>query len=570
LEEKRYKKNRSIVTRVSVTVGILILICSGGILYYYTNRNTGLYRHEMELYARQIGRLAATTIVENLSMEDSYAVARDMSAFISRFQDVARIEVKSKDGKSLFVYKNKADKRKTVSASADVIMMNEKLGTVTVSYPYGDFLSDTRERRFESITEMAAELILKDMKQDSMGPAANKLSEFFREKQNILFVSLLDENGSVVFSEPPTKELQKKYKIKIIEENTANPDSPFNKSDGMAGDIHYTQHEKLLFDPDGEYGVLKIGYGTNDFFREKKKLSLQLAAIIALFVIGSVGLAIAFSFRLTRPILYLARIARKIGEGFLDEPVVVKTGGDELEALGNAMNEMIHGLKERNLVKDTFSRYVTSQVAEELLNNPDALGLGGKKQFVTILFSDIRGFTSFSENFPPEEVVEHLNEYLSAMVGIVFKHEGTLDKFIGDAIMVIFGAPMTREDDAIRAMRTALEMREKLAELNAKWERQGKKPFEIGIGINSGEVIAGNIGDIRRMEYTVIGDNVNLASRIESLTKDFGVPIIISRSAYKLVEDFVEVKNLESVNVKGKEARVEIYALIGLKARGKE
>ncbi len=567
MEPKRYKKRRSIVTKVSVTVGLLILICSGGIHYYYIVRNAGLYRHETELYARQIALLAATTISEDMAIEDADGVARKMAAFVGRFQDIARIEVKSKDGKSLFVFENKQEKRQTVSASAAVVMamVNEKLGTVSVTYPYGDFLSDTRERRFESITEMAAELILSDMKQDNLGPAANKLKEFFKEKQNILFVALLYENCSVILSDPPARELKTKYGIKKIEEVATTPDTPFRRSDGSAGDFRYTQHEKLLFDPDGEYGVLKIGYSTGEFLREKKKLSLQLVIIIIVFVAVAVGLAISFSFRLTRPILYLARIARKIGEGFLDEPASVKTGGDELEALGDAMNEMVKGLKERNLVKDTFSRYVTSQVAEELLKNPEALSLGGKKQFVTVLFSDIRGFTNFSENFAPEEVVEHLNEYLSAMVDIVFKHEGTLDKFIGDAIMVVFGAPKPHADDAIRAVRTALEMREKLAELNAKWQQQHKKSFEIGIGINSGEVIAGNIGDIRRMEYTVIGDNVNLASRIESLTKDTGAPIIISRSTYQLVKDQVDARELQSMNVKGKSEPVQIYELIGLK-----
>ncbi len=403
------------------------------------------------------------------------------------------------------------------------------------------------------------------MRQDNMGPASDSLRKLVEDKRDVLFISILDENGTVIFTDPPVETLRKKYDIKDVEETHTTPEAPLKIMDAISRGAHYQQHERLLFNTEGEYGFLKIGYSTNAFLAEKTRMTWQLGTAVFLFVLFSVGLVIWFSFRITRPILYLALIARKIGEGKLDEKVIVKTGGDELEALGDAMNDMVKGLKERDLVKDTFARYVTIQVAEELLNNPESLALGGKKQYVTVLFSDIRGFTSFSENFPPEQVVEHLNEYFSSMVDVVFKNEGTLDKFIGDAIMAVFGAPIQRPDDALRAVRTALEMRERLAALNKRWLQQGKKPFEIGIGLNSGEAIAGNIGDMRRMEYTIIGNNVNLASRLESLTKDIGAPIIISESTYRLVEDSVEARKLKSTLVKGINEPVMIYELIGMK-----
>ncbi|HOX28550.1 MAG TPA: adenylate/guanylate cyclase domain-containing protein, partial [bacterium] len=207
-------------------------------------------------------------------------------------------------------------------------------------------------------------------------------------------------------------------------------------------------------------------------------------------------------------------------------------------------------------------RYVTKQVADEIIRNPNAVSLGGKKQMVTVLFSDIRGFTVFSEKYAPEEVVARLNEYLSAMVDVIFENEGTLDKFIGDAVMAVFGSPIAHDDDPLRAVKTALDMQRRLNGLNEKWTSEGREPLVIGIGINTGEVIAGNIGDMRRMEYTVIGDNVNLASHIEGLTKNFNCPILMSASTYELVKDKVVAKNLGSVSMKGKLREVEIYELL--------
>ena len=221
--------------------------------------------------------------------------------------------------------------------------------------------------------------------------------------------------------------------------------------------------------------------------------------------------------------------------------------------------------KEKRWIKKSFSQYFSPSVMDQILNNPAALALGGQKMNVTIMFSDIRSFTSISENMKPEEVVAFLNEYLGRMVEIVFKHDGTLDKFIGDAVMAIWGAPIPHKDHHKKAVECAIEMIEEVEKLNAKWISEGKKPIKIGIGLNSGDVNIGNIGSDQKKEYTVIGDSVNLASRLEGINKEFKTVIIISENTYAFVKDSIEAEHLGGVQVKGKEKVVDIYGVFGHK-----
>jgi adenylate cyclase len=226
---------------------------------------------------------------------------------------------------------------------------------------------------------------------------------------------------------------------------------------------------------------------------------------------------------------------------------------------------MIKGLKDRDFIKDTFGRYVSKQVAEAILNG--RLELGGERKRATVLISDIRNFTAISEKFPPEEVVDFLNEYFSEMVSVVIKYEGTLDKFIGDALLAVFGAPIAHPDDAKRAVFAALEMQEKLKEFNKKRVKKGKNEIRIGIAVHTGNLVAGNIGSEVRMEYTVIGDTVNLTSRLEPLNKQFGTQILISESTYSEVKDDIEVREIPAVELRGKEEKVKIYDVLGKKSK---
>jgi len=223
--------------------------------------------------------------------------------------------------------------------------------------------------------------------------------------------------------------------------------------------------------------------------------------------------------------------------------------------------------RQRLFVKRAFQQYVPEGVVKNIIANPALLRFGGDRKELTILFSDVRGFTTYSERHEPEKVVEILGEYLTRMVDVVFKNEGTLDKFIGDAVMAIFGSPVPQTDHALRACKTAVGMMAELKALREKWAQEGRDPFAIGIGINTGEVIVGNLGSVQRFDYTVIGDPVNLAARLESLNKEFpqASGIIISDFTYALVKDQVDARPLGEVKVKGKDRPVIAYELLGMK-----
>jgi adenylate cyclase len=197
-----------------------------------------------------------------------------------------------------------------------------------------------------------------------------------------------------------------------------------------------------------------------------------------------------------------------------------------------------------------------------MLKDPSKLKLGGDKKDLTVLFSDIRGFTTISEKLTPEDLVHLLNEYLTAMTNLVFKYDGLLDKYMGDAIMAVYGAPLDQPDHAVRACRTALDMMEELKKLQKKWADEGRPAFDIGIGINSGDMVVGNMGSDMRFDYTVMGDMVNLGSRLEGINKEYGTNIVISEYTYAAIKDVLFCRELDSVRVKGKKLPVKIYELL--------
>ncbi|HDH01700.1 MAG TPA: adenylate/guanylate cyclase domain-containing protein, partial [Nitrospirae bacterium] len=231
--------------------------------------------------------------------------------------------------------------------------------------------------------------------------------------------------------------------------------------------------------------------------------------------------------------------------------------------------------KKAREIRRMFSSYVTERVVNELIKNPDLARLGGERKEITVLFSDIMGFTRFSEGHAPEEVVAMLNEYLGAMTEVIFKWEGTLDKFVGDEIVAFWGAPLEQKDHAGLAVRCALDMVGRLEELQRKWKSEGKPVLDAGIGINTGEVVVGNIGaEGKKMDYTVIGDHVNVGARIETLTRKYNTHILITEFTLNRIGDLLttdslyrthtSIKGLERVIVKGKERPVEIYEVKSL------
>jgi adenylate cyclase len=226
--------------------------------------------------------------------------------------------------------------------------------------------------------------------------------------------------------------------------------------------------------------------------------------------------------------------------------------------------------KQSRQIRAMFSSYVTERLVSEMIKNPEMAKLGGEKREITVLFSDVQGFTTYSENHEPEEVVAILNEYLGEMTRIILKWEGILDKFIGDAIVVFWGAPMKQEDHAERAVRCALEMQRRLNDLKASWEAAGREPLRSGIGINTGDAIVGNIGaEGEKMDYTVIGDHVNLGARVEGLTRRYDVPILITEYTVDRLRPAItdgsltglEINGLERVIVKGKDTPVGVFSI---------
>jgi adenylate cyclase len=222
--------------------------------------------------------------------------------------------------------------------------------------------------------------------------------------------------------------------------------------------------------------------------------------------------------------------------------------------------------REKRQVRTAFQHYLAPSVLEDMVKNPDKLKLGGEKRELTVFFSDIRGFTTISERLPADELARLLNEYLTPMSNIVFAHQGTLDKYMGDAIMAFWGAPMEQPDHAMRACTAAVEMLKTLDELRAQWRAAGRPDIQIGIGLNSGPMSVGNMGSNMFFNYTVMGDNVNLGSRLEGTNKAYGTKIIISEFTYAKVKGQVASRELGSVRVKGKKLPVGIYELRGIGA----
>lgn len=284
--------------------------------------------------------------------------------------------------------------------------------------------------------------------------------------------------------------------------------------------------------------------------------------ITVLILILSIVVGYLFAKTLTNPIRRLVMASKHIEKGhFLLD--LKASSNDELGTLTSSFIDMGKGLDEREKMKDALGKFVNTEIADMVLEGN--LALGGQRSHGAIFFSDIRSFTAISEKLEPEEVVEFLNEYLTVMVECVEKTHGVVDKFIGDALMAIWGTPVHHGNDTENAINGALMMREALSLFNHGRGGDKKPLIQIGCGINTGPVIAGQIGSMNRMEYTVIGDAVNLASRIEGLNKPFGTDILISLDSYVLVKDIFNVEAMDLIKVKGKTEAQQIFAVLGRK-----
>jgi len=335
--------------------------------------------------------------------------------------------------------------------------------------------------------------------------------------------------------------------------------TPFHDADYMGVEIHANVIDNILHSEQPGRGFIARGY------REE---AIDLAFIVAF------GLGLGYWFGRTKPmmatlgaIVSLFIFAWIVYFGFAHYGMwlsfVVPSGTLVANYAAITSFRMIFEEREKRKVRKMFGLYLSPGVITLIEKDPKKyLGQGGESKELTVMFSDIRSFTSISEGLTPDQLVRLLNEYLGEMTDILFKRWGTLDKYIGDAMMGFWGSPYPQEDHALRACACALDMRARLQELNMKWELQGQKPLAIGIGINTGEVNVGNMGSLLRFQWTVMGDPVNLASRLEGITKDYRVQCVVSESTYRATKEHYTFREIDRIRVKGKTLPVTIYELL--------
>ncbi len=343
----------------------------------------------------------------------------------------------------------------------------------------------------------------------------------------------------------------------------------------MNSDITISQITEDLQDhakTDIQGAYAKTNFGLTIFSETPKELILGPSRIakqesfywLGIILSASFFLVFVFSTTITNPIEKLQKLTEEIADGNFEVSAASEIkSNDELGDLAVAFDNMTLGLKERDKIKNVMNKFHGSAVADELINSE--VEKKGTRKDCVIYFSDIRGFTDFSERHDAEEVVEMLNDYFEIMVGIIIKHGGVVDKFIGDAIMAVWGAPSGTDRDPQNAVKACLEMREALVHFNEKRLSEGKEEIRVGMGLHMGDVISGTLGSSERMEFTVIGDNVNMAARIEASTKAFGADVLLSQELAETVEEEYIIKKAGGVEVKGKSQQLYLYTLHGYK-----
>jgi len=286
------------------------------------------------------------------------------------------------------------------------------------------------------------------------------------------------------------------------------------------------------------------------------------AVLLGLFA-GGVALSAVAGHRIarlvTRPVLEIAARARRVEDGDYGEPLAIRQR-DELGRLALSFNQMVRGLAERDRVRTLLGRVVSPAIAHELLSKE--IALGGEEREVTVLFADIRDFTGLCERRSPQEILTLLNSYLTCVTAVVETNGGVVDKYMGDGMMALFGAPLSHVDDPARAVRSALQIGAAVRDWNQERDPLEREPVRIGIGIHTGLAVAGNMGSATRLNYTVLGDAVNLASRLEGLSKVYAAPIVVSAATRDRAPGFV-YREIDRAKVKGREAPVTIFAVVG-------
>ncbi len=382
-----------------------------------------------------------------------------------------------------------------------------------------------------------------------------------KKNRDLAFAVVADSKGHVVAGRAKTNITVFPAGKTIADEAEAL--NAIARLDGKLGGDMRVIRFPLVVGGKGSVGRLYVGTSLARIVREARRdLIINISILGATLLVLVIYASLALGRLVIRPITQVATAMRAVQEGNLEHELTLKSR-DEIGMLAGTYNFMVRGLRERAELQDAFSRYVSPQVYERFKSG--SINLRGEMRKATVLFSDIRSFTTLSEQLTPVEVVAMLNEYFTEMVEIVFKYDGFVNKFIGDAIMAVYNIPIDQDQPEMRAVRTAIEMTQALDRLNQRRLARGQFAIKIGIGINTGPVVAGNLGHERRLEYTVIGDAVNLAQRLESQTKVTGTPILISQATFEPCAQYLVAQQLPPVKVKGKNEPVVLYAVSALR-----
>ncbi len=308
-------------------------------------------------------------------------------------------------------------------------------------------------------------------------------------------------------------------------------------------------------------GHLQIGMSTVEADRRARATLRQSAGIVGALLLGALLLAISLAGPLVRPLSRLAKAMAAVTEGDLDQTVLIRTR-DEVGRLGETFNDMVAGLRQRERLRATLGRYVSDEVASRILSEADDLDVHGETRTVTVLFLDMRGFSSLTEHMAPREVLELINAYFDIIIDCVTEAQGMVNKFIGDAVMAVWGAPRPIADPELKAIRCAYAIQKRLGAHNWQRLQSGLPVVNVGIGINTGTAVAGNVGTERRLEYTVLGHEVNMAQRLESIAQPG--QILVSARTFEAVRGRVTAQPLDPVRVKGKQEPVVPFEITGL------
>lgn len=387
----------------------------------------------------------------------------------------------------------------------------------------------------------------------------------FRQNEDILESYIVNPDGVFVAHSDNAVLLEGKTFTDIVK----NAESQHTRERSRIYEVQH--HEESVFvvkapiykkNSDVILGNVEIVFSKKNIIRVVNNVLLYIlifvtASIVAISVF--IWLMVAW---LNKPIEHLTRGVEEVSKGNYDVYIEQLTH-DEIGELTQGFNHMAKNLKDKELIKEMFSKYLSPDIADYLLKNKENIALGGETRYLTVMFTDIRGFTAMSEEFSPEDIVKFLNNYFTEMVAFIFKNKGTLDKFLGDGILAVYGAPLDLPEHPLCAVRTAVQMMRYMDEYNKKRAEWGLRPLYIGAGINTGAAVIGNIGSKQRSEYTVVGDSVNTASRIQGLTGQN--EIFISESTCRDVMDFVNIEYKGEYKVKNKKEPIKIYKVLGMK-----